>query len=105
MHLRNPKDLMKADQYKGIIAFYRRVLQKADIEKVRMSTDDHPGTYEEILAHCNWMLDEMEEYLEDGRLEKVNRWLGWVQGVFFVCGIFTLDELRSHNMRQIVTPI
>ena len=30
--------------------------------------------------------------------EKIMRWLGFIQGVLFVRGIYTIDEMRAHNM-------
>jgi methionine salvage enolase-phosphatase E1 len=30
--------------------------------------------------------------------EKVMRWLGFLQGALWVKGIYTIDELRAHNM-------
>lgn len=31
------------------------------------------------------------------RREKLMRWLGFVQGVFYDRGIYTVDEMRAHN--------
>jgi hypothetical protein len=54
------------------------------------------------------MLDKMEEMLDDAqygsghfpsgsRWDKFNRWLGFVQGVLWLHGDFTLDQLKDHN--------
>jgi len=52
------------------------------------------------LEHCNGMLFKMEEFVKEGRMEKVFRWLGFVQGVLWSNGIYTLNELRNHNFSQ-----
>ena len=49
------------------------------------------------LEHCHTMLDQMEQFLKDGRRDKVFRWLGFLQGVLWSTGCYTLDELKNHN--------
>ncbi len=50
-----------------------------------------------VLAHCHAMLDEMEQFVKDGRMEKCFRWLGFIQGVLWSSGDFVLNELKNHN--------
>lgn len=33
------------------------------------------------------------------RREKAHRWLGFIQGVFWMSGVFTLDELKEHSRK------
>lgn len=49
------------------------------------------------LAHCNGMFEKMEEFARAERMDKVFRWLGFVQGVLWVCRVYTLEELKNHN--------
>jgi hypothetical protein len=44
-----------------------------------------------------WMLDRMEEFLKEDRLEKVNRWLGFIQGVLWAQSIYTIENLKEDN--------
>jgi hypothetical protein len=32
------------------------------------------------------------------RMDKVFRWLGFMQGVLWTLDVYTLDELKAHNM-------
>ena len=73
-------------------------------------------------AHMRWMTSEIIKFVEraeasgtpctpllagprpsggveagEGELAKANRWLGFMQGVLWRSGIYTLDELREHN--------
>lgn len=48
--------------------------------------------------HCLWMLDEANQFYIAGKIEKANRWLGYVQGVVAARGWATLDELKRANM-------
>lgn len=47
--------------------------------------------------HVLWMCGEMRAFLADGRREKANRWLGFVQGVLWKLGRYTIDDMRGHN--------
>lgn len=71
---------------------------------------DKSPTPDEAISHLHGMLDKMEEMLnhcwtdrfwdnEKGRAEwaKANRWLGFIQGVFWLHGYLTLDQMRAHN--------
>lgn len=49
------------------------------------------------LEHVIDMLPEMRVFIADSRYEKVMRWLGFVQGVLWSTGAYTLDELKAHN--------
>ena len=49
------------------------------------------------LAHCHGMLDQMEQFVKDDRMDKVFRWLGFVQGCLWMAGEYTLEELNNHN--------
>ena len=44
-------------------------------------------------VHLMWMLDEIPNMTDE---LKQNRWLGFVQGVFWDMGIYTIDEMREH---------
>ena len=64
--------------------------------------DDLPTT-REAERHVAWMLTQMEDHLgTDGRRVsgKANRWIGFIQGVLWVCGIFTINQLRDHTRRK-----
>jgi hypothetical protein len=47
----------------------------------------------EKMRHLRWMLEQIPNLRNAG---KVNRWLGFVQGVLFEMRMYTIDELRKH---------
>ncbi|PKQ21162.1 MAG: hypothetical protein CVT66_01530 [Actinobacteria bacterium HGW-Actinobacteria-6] len=51
----------------------------------------------ETLCHAMWMCDRTREFLRAGRFAKVYRWIGMVQGILFMNGVFSLAELKEHN--------
>jgi recombinational DNA repair protein (RecF pathway) len=58
--------------------------------------DTRPSHYTS-LAHAAYMCDRITEFVAEGRRDKAFRWLGFLQGVLWVNGVFTLDELANHN--------
>jgi hypothetical protein len=39
----------------------------------------------------------MRTFVVMGEEQKFSRWLGFIQGVFFSHGVFTVDEMRDQN--------
>ncbi len=60
-----------------------------------------PGLFRSRLEHCLWMCDEALRFQGMGRLEdfreKAMRWLGFVQGVMYAEGVFSLECLIEHS--------
>ena len=52
---------------------------------------------DETISHVLWMLCKIPEFIEAGREEKANRWLGFVQGVLWAKEIYTIEEMKEHN--------
>jgi hypothetical protein len=73
----------------GAVARYTKELQN----RVEASRDGTP------LQHSLWMLEEMGTWnLEDPIFwEKSNRWLGFVQGLLWMTGVYTIPQMADHN--------
>lgn len=52
-----------------------------------------------VTEHLQWMLNECVSFYRDGRHEKANRWLGFVQGCM-ACQGHKLDDLKRANMPE-----
>ncbi len=87
---------MNGEDVQRVIRDYRQLLDglQDDPGETSLRSDRH------ALGHCRRMLDDMEIFLDQGRLGKVFRWLGFVQGVFWALEIYTIDELKRHNKRD-----
>jgi hypothetical protein len=49
-------------------------------------------------CHIKWMLVEMKNWGQNmEHRDKLNRWLGFIQGIFYVEDGYTIDEMREHN--------
>lgn len=51
----------------------------------------------EKLEHTMEMIPKMRKFLEEGRREKVFRWLGFLQCVFWMLDIYTVEQLANHS--------
>ncbi len=99
---------MNVKQAREIVKKYRQELEELKAHPCEGPFDCQPDG-DEVLDHAASMLDRMDDMLnvvimDDERcvdftdtLEKFQRWLGFMQGVFWVEGVFTLDEMRDHN--------
>jgi hypothetical protein len=53
----------------------------------------------ESLRHCRRMITQMDDLIKAGDMDKVNRWLGFIQGCLWNGRIYTLPELKMHNRK------
>lgn len=89
---------MTKEKVEQVIATYRRKFEEMGVGKVSYTHDDFLDSPEHGLEHCHAMLDKMEVFIEENRIDKVFRWLGFIQGVLWSQGIYTLTELTGHNL-------
>ncbi len=79
----------------------------------RADTEDRgkPST-DQAMDHILWMLGEMKKMEADlpdpspmgfpMKVEKLMRWLGFIQGALWVLGFYSIDEMREHNRKLYV---
>ena len=49
------------------------------------------------LNHILWMISQMAELFKQDKFEKMNRWIGFIQGALWSRGIYSVSEMREHN--------
>lgn len=49
-------------------------------------------------AHLSWMCGQGKDFVDEGRINKANRWLGFLQGFLYSQGYATIDEMKHWNM-------
>lgn len=49
------------------------------------------------LERARFMLPRIPKFIEEGSQDKAMRWLGFVQGVLYCKGVYTIEEMREHN--------
>lgn len=50
------------------------------------------------------MVPRLRALLDEGRIEKAMRWLGFMQGALWSIDIFSLDELKDHSRPDMPAP-
>lgn len=55
------------------------------------------GAKYDSLNHALWMCEEALKLVEHGRWAKAHRWIGMIQGLLFMTGIYSIADLKEHN--------
>lgn len=88
---------MTPEKIREVIERYRAEFVRRNIAKRKIPDGKEDLTGQERMQHCHWMLDQMLVFLEEGRREKVMRWIGFIQGVLWDRGVFDLEDLKNHS--------
>lgn len=62
----------------------------------RMDTEQFFGDRTTVMAHAMWMCQEALEFFSSDP-DKAHRWLGFIQGIMFCVGHYSIDEMRAHS--------
>jgi hypothetical protein len=86
------------DQHIDTLRAYQDKFAKWSIERCDPHFDTPPGMGRAI-KHANWMIQEMLQRMEAGEDKpgQADRWLGFVQGILWCHGMFTIDDMKGHN--------
>ena len=88
---------MDAQKIREIISTYREYFKGFSVVPRDLPHNIKAPSFLGAYAHCLGMLDKMEKFLEESRIEKAMRWLGFIQGVLWYTGAFSLEELMNHS--------
>ncbi len=84
---------MTNEKLSEVLQFYYDELDK---HQVFYQQHSEPVNAVEVLQHTKWMTNEAQNFIPD-QVDKAMRWLGFIQGVLFSLGFFTIEELRGHS--------
>lgn len=94
--LQNINDIKKDNTFK-VIHNYISVIEcgEKEIDKLLEHTSS-----KDLIRLLNEALDNYDEYMElDGDNSKINRWLGYVQGVLITVGYLTVQGERGYTRK------
>lgn len=57
----------------------------------------HAGAKYDCLNHAYWMCGRIKNFVATNRIPKALRWLGTVQGMLIMGGVFSIDEIMAHD--------
>jgi len=86
---------MTQEKLRGLSEEYKDYAHK----KSQESDAPYCGYYLKIQSLCTRALGRAG-LIDEGRIEKAMRWLGFIQGVLWSIGDFTVDELRTHSRSE-----
>jgi len=99
--MRNGCDfIMTSEKLIQVFTMYQGELAVAGVQPVQLVEYESTGVEmggEVSLGHLAWMCGEAICLVTAGRTEKAFRWLGFMQGVMWMQGIYTLDDLKNHS--------
>ena len=91
---------MKVEKIQKVLEIYRKKFTELGVGKKDCPHEVFPDSDVCSLEHCHGMLEKIEQFIQEGRMDKVFRWLGFVQGVLWSQRIYTLRELACHNHKD-----
>jgi hypothetical protein len=79
---------------------YKELLEFLDVESIEAPHDQVIQDPLDALSHLHSMFEKLNVILQSGDFEKALVWHGFIQGVLFTNGQYTLNELKSDNSAE-----
>ena len=76
----------------------KRSMTKEKLVEALKIYERSEGNWSSNARYCVAMVPRALKFVEEGRIEKAMRWLGFIQGVMWSEGIYTIDEMKEHNV-------
>jgi hypothetical protein len=83
---------MKPDDVKGLALYYQMNIMMTCHIGIKPKRENKPTT-----PHLLFMCEEIPKLIDNGKIEKAMRWLGFIQGVLCEKDFYTIDQLKDHN--------
>lgn len=101
---------MDLERVKAIVDYYDWMLRKQEFLPEKFPDDEMIDDLSDFgncgaKRHVRAMIAEMQSMIVEGRTEKCMRWLGFIQGVLWTDGMFTLEELKNHSRPDYPAPV
>ena len=87
---------MTNEQIDAVITKYEEYLSVYGVPMRYPSNGETPDPVD-AARHALWMCAEARRFLQGGQREKADRWLGFVQGILWTFGHYSIDDMRGHN--------
>ncbi len=97
-------DELSREQAQAMLKFYCRTLNNLGYSPkafsdvgAKVGASIYSAGKFEVMNHARWMCDQIEVFVRQNRMAKAYRWIGMVQGILFMGGVFSIEELKKHN--------
>jgi len=94
---------MTAKKIREVLVEYEWLFKQWGIESKRINIKKKLNIFiilfqkRKILNHLYWMTKESLSFLDQDRIEKTFRWLGFIQCGLWLVGKFPIDDLKNHS--------
>jgi hypothetical protein len=95
---------LSAEQAKAMLEYYAEVLEKQGYEPIAYPNKDaviggsvYRGAKYDVLNEAYWMCERAQDFIREGRWSKALRWIGFIQGLLWFGGLFSIVEIKSHD--------
>lgn len=88
---------MSPEQMVAAVQKYDVQLAGGGFEPVRCDDTAEGLSVHARLEHTRWMCQQVPELVAEGRLEKANRWIGFIQGVLWAYEAGTIASFKDDN--------
>lgn|GEM_PF-876870 len=77
---------------------YQEKFKKWEAERADLTRNRPPGMGIAV-KHAKWMMDEMLQRMETNtdKPGQADRWIGFIQGIFWCEGLFSIEDMKTHN--------
>ena len=96
---------MTTERLKLVLQFYRAHFDKQypkigsnQLINIKSQYREDCLSTNDLISHFKFMCQEAQLFADRGQVDKAMRWLGFLQGVLWKSGEFTLDDLKKHSM-------
>lgn len=88
---------MTPEKIRKVLSVYGKKFEELGIPKEQFAANSYVISDSQCLAHCRAMIDQIDVFLNENRMDKAFRWLGFIQGCLWKAGIYSIEELKNHN--------
>ncbi len=87
------------ESLKKLVALYKAEIASFGRDPVRLDVTKYIDDIipVQVEDHVLWMCEHIEKTLLVTDPMKAQRWLGFIQGALFMLGMYSIDDLRSHD--------
>jgi hypothetical protein len=99
---------MTGEKVKSVLQLYFDTLKNgnAEIQPRRLPSGLNERTLVHIpeadaIAHLLFMCQEAQIFINEDRIDKAMRWLGFIQGVLWSGRYFSIEALKQHSTSEV----
>jgi len=75
-----------------VVHSYLQDLKRSSLYVGPLRNSEEPN-----LSHLGWMCGQILQFVEQDKMDKAMRWLGFVQGAFWVFRFRTVEAMKQDN--------